>query len=75
MDRVRFEFPLGEVTTLGLMIALGIAPTPEIDPRGITKKDRCNAQGLEGKAFVMVPLALAQALAKRLGKYRCSIVS
>jgi len=74
MNEVRLEFALGEVCNLGPLIALGIVPQPEIDPKGITGKEKWNAQGLEGKAFVMVNLVVADMLLRRLTRLRSLIV-
>ena len=72
---VRFEFPCGEIFTLAPLVALGIVPSPEIDPKGIGKKERWTAQGLEGKAFIEIEEGLADILLKRIGKNRCRIVA
>jgi len=74
MKKVRVEFPLGEVQGLGMLISMGIIPKPEIDPRGLTGKEKWNAQGLEGKAYVIVDSAMAAALVFKLGKFRSRIV-
>ena len=71
---VRVEFPLGEITTLGPLIALGFIPKPEVDAKGITGKERWKAQGLEGKAYVIVDERMAKVVQRKLGKYRSRIV-
>jgi len=71
---VRVEFPLGEVQGLGPLIALGMVPKPEIDPKGLTGKEKWNAQGLEGKAFVIVPRAMADVLVGKMTRLRSRIV-
>lgn len=72
--KVRFEFPLGEITTLAPLIAMGTLPKPEIDKKGITGKEQWKAQGLEGKAYIDIDESLAKALSVRLGKYRSRLV-
>ena len=74
MAKVRVEFPLGEVQGLGMLISTGIIPTPEIDSRGLTGKEKWNAQGLEGKAYVVVESALANVLVQKMGRLRSRIV-
>ena len=71
---VRLEFPCGEVFTLAPLVALGIVPEPQVDPRGMVGTERWKAQGLEGKAFVEVDDSLAGVLQERIGKYRCRVV-
>lgn len=73
-EMVRVEFALGEVTSLGMLIAMGIIPTPEIDAHGITGKEQWNAQGLEGKAFVEVNPAIAQVIVSKLTRLRSRII-
>jgi len=73
-DLKRVEFPLGEISNLAPLIALDIIPRPEIDPRGITGEEKWNAQGLEGKAFVEVSGAMADALVRKLTRLRSRIV-
>ena len=73
-EKVRVEFPLGEVTTLVPLILVGIVPRPEIDERGITGKERWKAQGLEGKAYVEVNRSLAEIITRKLGRFRSRIV-
>ena len=75
MAKVRVEFPLGEVQGLGMLISMGIIPKPEIDLRGITGKEKWNAQGLEGKAFVEVEEALANVLVHKITRLRSRIVT
>lgn len=74
MKTVRVEFPLGEVQGLGMLISMGIIPKPEIDPRGMTGKERWNAQGLEGKAYVEVEQAMANVLVSKMTRLRSRIV-
>lgn len=74
MDKVRVEFPLGEVQGLGILISMGIIPKPEIDPKGLTGKEKWNAQGLEGKAYVEVDPAMAAVLVHKMGRLRSRIV-
>ena len=74
MAKVRVEFPLGEVQGLGMLVSMGIIPKPEIDLRGITGKEKWNAQGLEGKAFVEVEEALANVLVHKMTSLRSRIV-
>ena len=71
---VRFEFALGEITTLAPLIAVNIIPTPEIDSQGLTGKEKWNARGLEGKAYIMVDESLAVNLERRLTRLRSRIV-
>lgn len=72
---VRFEFALGEITTLAPLVALGILPKPEIDVKGMTGKERWKAQGLEGKAYVIIDKGLAINLLHRLTRFRSRIVN
>ncbi len=74
-DKVRVEFPLSEITALAPLIRVGIIPEPTVDPAGITGKEGWIAQGLEGKAFIEVDLALATAIVSRLGRYCSRIVN
>lgn len=74
MKTVRVEFPLGEVQGLGMLISMGIIPKPEIDPRGMTGKERWSAQGLEGKAYVEVEQAMANVLVSKMTRLRSRIV-
>ena len=75
MAKVRVEFPLGEIPgKLELLIGLGMIPVPQIDPRGMTGKERWNAQGLEGKAFVEVEEAMANVLVSKMTRLRSRIV-
>lgn len=71
---VRFEFALGEITTLAPLIVTGILPKPEIDKEGITGKERWKAQGLEGKAYVLISEELATNLLHRLTRFRSRII-
>jgi len=71
---VRVEFPLGEVSNLGMLVSLGMIPKPEIDTKGITGKEKWNAQGLEGKAYVNVKRAVADLIVNRLTRLRSRIV-
>lgn len=74
MDTVRVEFPLGEIQNLSPLIIIGMIPTPEIDAHGITGKEKWNAQGLEGKAYVNVKRAVADLIVNRLTRLRSRIV-
>lgn len=71
---VRVEFPLGEVSNLGMLISLGMIPRPEIDTKGITGKEKWNAQGLEGKANVQVNAVMASLIVDKLTRLRSRIV-
>lgn len=73
-ETVRVEFPLGEVQGLAMLVNMGMIPKPEIDPRGITGKEKWNAQGLEGKAYVEVNPAMAQVIVGKIGRLRSRIV-
>ena len=73
-EKVRVEFPLGEIWKLGMMISMGMIPKPEIDARGITGKEKWNAQGLEGKAYVEVAPAMATILVQTMTRSRSRIV-
>lgn len=75
MALVKFEFALGEITTLGPLISLGVLPKPEIDKKGITGKEKWNAQGLEGKAYILIDNELAISLLGRLTRLRSRIVA
>lgn len=72
--KVKVEFALGEVTNLAPLIALGMVPRPNIDQRGINGKEKWNAQGLEGKAWVEVDQAIADMLVRKLTRLRSRIV-
>ena len=73
-ENVRLEFALGEITKLELLIGLNMIPQPEIDPKGLSGKEKWNAQGLEGKAFVLVPRAMANVLVHKMTRLRSRIV-
>lgn len=73
-ETVRVEFPLGEVSNLALLVSMGIIPKPEINPKGLTGKEKWNAQGLEGKAYVNVNPVLAQVIVNQLTRLRSRIV-
>lgn len=72
--KVRVEFPLGEVQGLAMLVSVGIIPSPEIDQRGITGKEKWNAQGLEGKAYVEVTPEMANVLVQKMSRLRSRIV-
>ncbi len=70
----RLEFPLGELMNekiRGFVWAWGM--NDEIRTDGITKRDRFNAQGLEGKAVVEVSLVIALITARDLPKHRVAV--
>ena len=73
-DTVRVEFPLGEVSNLGMLVSLGMIPKPEIDTKGITGQEKWCVQSQEGKAYVNVNAAMANLIVTKLGRLRSRIV-
>lgn len=69
--KARLEFPCGEITNpdmAGFLWAWSIQQC--FHPAPITEKDRFNAQGLEGKYYVELPLITALLAYEKLPRHR-----
>ena len=70
----RVEFPLGELMNPNITgFVWAWSTNREIRIEGITKRDRFNAQGIEGKAVVEVSLATALLVARDLPRHRIAV--
>jgi len=70
----RLEFPLGELMNkkiIGSVWAWYMRDSIRIE--GITRRDRFNAQGIEGKAVIEVDLCSALLVARDLPKHRVAV--
>jgi len=70
----RLEFPLGELLNERIRgFAWARATDDAVQTDGITRDDRFDVQGLEGKAVVEVSLVTALLVARDLPKHRVAV--